>query len=144
MTRRRQLLFKNVFEKSPAISKIEIFVTYLHPSTSYLMQVFKTKITLVHRKIILIEGNAKCRQLKKLTGKWTLRQVFICLSPRTPCPPPSHTVYCIVYTCIQSVYFFKQGRGRGGRELDHREGKRGNSSNICAENTNMTDCISSL
>ncbi len=29
------------------------------------------------RKIRLIEGNAKCRHLKKLTCKGTLRQVFI-------------------------------------------------------------------
>jgi hypothetical protein len=29
------------------------------------------------RKIRLKEGNAKCRQLKKLTCKGTLRQVFI-------------------------------------------------------------------
>jgi hypothetical protein len=28
------------------------------------------------RKITLIECNAKCRYLKKLTGKETLRQVF--------------------------------------------------------------------
>ncbi len=31
------------------------------------------------RKVILIEGKAKCRHLKKLTCKGTLRQVFICL-----------------------------------------------------------------
>ncbi len=33
------------------------------------------------RKIKLMESNAKCRQLKKLTCKGTLRQVFICLMP---------------------------------------------------------------
>ena len=32
-----------------------------------------------HRKIRLIEGNAKCLHLKKSTCKGTLRQVFICL-----------------------------------------------------------------
>jgi hypothetical protein len=37
--------------------------------------------TLHHRKIRLIESNAKCRYLKKLTYKGTLRQVFICLWP---------------------------------------------------------------
>jgi hypothetical protein len=42
-------------------------------------------------KIRLIEGNAKCCHLKKLTYKGTLRQVFICLRPRTPYPPsPTH------------------------------------------------------
>ncbi len=38
----------------------------------------KTKrYTYARRKIRLIEGNAKCRCLKKLTCKGTLRQVFI-------------------------------------------------------------------
>jgi hypothetical protein len=58
----------------------------------------------------LIEGNAKCRHLQKLTYKETLRQVLICLRPRSPnsLPPPLHTVY--VYT----VYLFTQGRGGAG------------------------------
>jgi hypothetical protein len=43
------------------------------------------------RKIRLIEGNAKCCHLKKFTCKGTLRQVFICLRPRTHTPPPPHT-----------------------------------------------------
>jgi hypothetical protein len=33
------------------------------------------------RKIRLIESNPKCRYLKKLTYKETLRQGFICLRP---------------------------------------------------------------
>jgi hypothetical protein len=37
---------------------------------------------LLGRKIRLMESNGKCRYLKKLTCKETLRQVFICL--RTP------------------------------------------------------------
>ncbi len=48
----------------------------------------------VERK--LIESNAKCKHLKKLTCKGTLQQVFICLRPRTPYPP-SISVYTIVY-----------------------------------------------
>ena len=57
-------------------------------------------------KIRLIEGKAKCRHLKKLTWKGTLRQLFICLRPRIPYSPPLPN--CIrVYT----VYLFTQGRG---------------------------------
>jgi hypothetical protein len=37
--------------------------------------------TFDRRKIRLIESNAKCRRLKKLTCKGTLRKVFICLRP---------------------------------------------------------------
>ncbi len=58
----------------------------------------------VCRKIRLIEGNANCCHLKKLTCKGTLLQVFICLRPRTPCTP---------LTNCKRVYsiFFTQGRG---------------------------------
>ncbi len=42
-----------------------------------------------HRKIRLIEGNAKCRHLKKFTYKGTLRQVLICLWP------PPLLVFCL-------------------------------------------------
>ncbi len=70
------------------------------------------------RKIRLIEGNAKCRYLKKFTCKGTLRQVFICLRPRTPYPPYTQ------YTCILYVqYTYSHGEGGGGvRELNQREG----------------------
>jgi hypothetical protein len=57
---------------------------------------------LLGRKIGLIEGNAKCRHFKKL------RQVFICLRPRTP-PPPTHT-HCI------RVYSILLHTGKGGGE----------------------------
>jgi hypothetical protein len=50
---------------------------------------------------------------KKLTNKETLRQMFICLRPRTPFP--QYTVY--VYT----IYLITQGRGKGGG-LNQREG----------------------
>jgi hypothetical protein len=77
------------------------------------------------RKIILLGGTAKCRHpkywpVKRLCGK--------CLSvwgPEPQTPPPLHTV------------------GEGG-ELSQREGEKGNSSKSWVENTNMTDCISSL
>jgi hypothetical protein len=67
------------------------------------------------RKIRLIEGNEKCRHLKKLTCKGALRQVFICLRLRTPYPSP-HPTDCNVY----AVYLFTQGGGGG--ELNQREG----------------------
>jgi hypothetical protein len=49
------------------------------------------------RKIRLIEGNAKCCHLKKLTSKGTAAGVYL---PRTPYPPPSYTLY----KCIQNAY----------------------------------------
>jgi hypothetical protein len=58
-----------------------------------------------------MEGNA----LKKFTCKGSLRQVFICLTPRTPYPPPPYTRY----TCIQYAYSHREG---GGGELTQREG----------------------
>ncbi len=46
------------------------------------------------RKIRLIEGNAKCRHLKKLACKGSLRQAFAeAQNPITPPPPHLHTVY---------------------------------------------------
>jgi hypothetical protein len=69
----------------------------------------------MRRMIRLIESNAKCCYLNKLTCKKTLRQVFylsVAPPPHDPIlpPPPLHTAY--VYT----VYLFTQGRGRGGGE----------------------------
>ncbi len=66
------------------------------------MQVFRVKGE-THGKIRRIEDNAKCRHLENFTFKGTVRQVFICLRPRTPYPPP-----LIVYV---TVYLFTQGRG---------------------------------
>jgi hypothetical protein len=54
-------------------------------------------VTSARGKIRRIEGNAKCRHLNKLTCKGTLRQVFICLRPRTPYPP-LYTLYTVQYT----------------------------------------------
>jgi hypothetical protein len=68
----------------------------------------------VRRKIRLIEGNEKCRHPKSLPVKGALRQVFVCLRPRTPSPPPPLTNYTVyVYTvCLFSVH---TGWGVGGR-----------------------------
>ncbi len=56
--------------------------------------------TCARRKIRLIEGNAKFRHLSKLSSKGILWQMFICPRPKTPHPPPLHTVY--VYTVTYS------------------------------------------
>ncbi len=77
------------------------------------------------RKIRLIESNAKCRYLTKLTCKVTLRQVFYL--PEVPSPPLTPTtpykLYCIrVYSIL-----IHTGKGGGGRD-NQREGQSGNSS----------------
>ncbi len=67
------------------------------------------------RKIKLTESNARCRYLKKLTCKGTLRQVFYLFEasspPMTHCtsapPPPLHTVYMYVYAVYR-----EEGEGR--------------------------------
>jgi hypothetical protein len=52
-----------------------------------------------------------------------------------PIPPP--LTHCTVYVYI-IYYSHREG------ELNQREGERGNSSQSWIENTNITDCISSL
>jgi hypothetical protein len=53
-------------------------------------------------------------------------------------PPPLHIVY------VHTVYFFTEGRGKGG-ELNQREGEGGNrEAQSWAENTNMKLAISRL
>jgi hypothetical protein len=60
------------------------------------------------RKIRLIEDNAKCGHLKKLTCKGTMRRsIYVWVPEPHHTPPPLHTVYVYI------VYLFKQGRGRG-------------------------------
>ncbi len=51
---------------------------------------------------------------EKLTCKVTLRQVFICLRPRTP---PLHTLY------LCTIYFFTQGRDRERETERERDGE---------------------
>jgi hypothetical protein len=63
--------------------------------------------------------------------------VYLSESQNSITPRPLHNVY--MYT----VYFFTQGKGGGGFELE-KSGERGNISQSWVKNTNMTDCISSL
>ncbi len=79
-----------------------------------LLQPVQVQVHLGRRQIRLIECTAKCRYLKKLTSKETLRQVFYLSeapSPHvTPYSPPPYTLY----TCIQYTYSHRVGRVRGG------------------------------
>ncbi len=59
----------------------------------------------------------KMSSSKKITYKGTLRQVFICLRPRTPYPPPrTHYIRLRVYSIL-----IHTGRGGGG-EMNQIEG----------------------
>jgi hypothetical protein len=94
-------------------------------------------VALYRRNIRLLESRSKCRHLQKLACKGTLLQVFNLSEAQNPIPPPPlHT-----YTCIQYTYSHREG---GGGEFNQKEGERGNSSKSWVENTNLTDCISSL
>jgi hypothetical protein len=121
-----RLLFFNHLQKLCVLVSITRFVTVVARGCG--------RVCWCRRKIRLIEDIAKCRHLKQLTCKGTLRQMFICKRHRTPNPPPPPYT---LYLCIHGV-------GWGGGELNRREGERGNSSQSWVENTNMTDCISSL
>jgi hypothetical protein len=69
------------------------------------------------RKIRLIEGNAKCRHLKKFTCKGTAGGVYL---PRTPYPTPPLT-HCInVYRIL-----IDRERGEGGRGESTRRKEEG-------------------
>ncbi len=72
------------------------------------------------RKIRLIESNAKCRYLKKLTCKGTLRQLFyLSEAPSPPMTPYSFPLtHCIrVYSYLFSIH---TGWGERG-EVNQRE-----------------------
>ncbi len=86
------------------------------------------------RKIRLIEGNPKCRHLKKFTCKGTCGRCVSVWGPEPHTPPP-YTLY--------TVYLFTQGgKGEGGGRVGpertvatiHKSGSK----------IHMTDCISSI
>jgi hypothetical protein len=69
------------------------------------------------RKIRLIECNAKCRYLKKLACKGTLRQVFY-LS-EAPSPPITPFSLCPLHIRVGSILIHA---GKGGERANQREG----------------------
>jgi hypothetical protein len=78
--------------------------------SSYNYNTVMTVMGYSHWLINYIDTKAKCRHLKKLTCKGTLRQVFICLRSSGPYPPP--LTQCIrVYSV--SLYVFLQRKGGG-------------------------------
>jgi hypothetical protein len=80
------------------------------PFRQQVIIIFQT-FTVKRRKIRLIEGNAKCRYIKKLTCKGILRQVFICLRTRTPyLPSPPPFTQCIR---VNSTIIHTGNWGRG-------------------------------
>jgi hypothetical protein len=85
----------------------------------------------LRRKIRLIDNNAKCRYLKKLAWKGTLRQVIYLSDCPLPSydlilPPPLHTVYVYTSTLVQYTYSHRERVGwGGGRATVTREKVRG-------------------
>jgi hypothetical protein len=89
------------------------------------------------RKIRLKEGNAKCRSVKINLYRDYAAGVYLS-EDRNPIPPAPLS-YCIR---VYSILIHTQ-KGKGG-ELYQIEREKVNSSQSGVENTNMTDCISSL
>jgi hypothetical protein len=73
--------------------------------------------------------------LKNLPVKRLCGSCFIVLGPEFQSPPPPYTLY----TCKQYAYSQRAGGGELAREK-----VRGAIVHKPVENTNMTDCISSL
>jgi hypothetical protein len=92
---------------------------YLYLQQAY-GQILNDDITDYSPRIFsFLEGNAKCRQLKKLTCKRALRQMFICLRPRTPFPHLPFT-HCIRVYCTVHLFTQRSGEGVGGVEPERR------------------------
>ncbi len=90
----RSLIFKHKKFAIPQIrdlasNKLRIYEDLAHYAfcMCIVFPPMAVNLLLHRRKIRLIEGKAKCH-LKKLACKGILRQVFICLRPRTLYPPP--------------------------------------------------------
>jgi hypothetical protein len=99
----RSLIFKHKKSAIPQLrdlasnklrNKFSIYVDLAHYAfcICIVFPPMAVNLWLHRRKIRLIEGKAKCH-LKKMACKGILRQVFICLRPRTLNPPPPYTKY---------------------------------------------------
>ncbi len=83
-----------------------------HKAWSSSLFLFQGTKTLQHGLIDYKDTKANCGHLKKFICKGTLRQVFICVRPRTPCSPP--LTHCIrVYSLL--TYSHREGGGKVGR-----------------------------
>ncbi len=101
--------FRKNIENFVQICEINTVVNFVKRRNLRSLLSFYKKVPVRHaanrRKIRLIENNAKCRYLKKLTCKGTLRQVFYLYES----PTPYHNIY--VY-CI--LIHTGKGGGMGG------------------------------
>ncbi len=70
------------------------------------------------RKIRLIEGHEKCRNLKKFTFKGTCGRCLSVWNPELHIPPP--LTHCIVYTCVHCTVYCTYSLWEGGGEVGGR------------------------
>jgi hypothetical protein len=81
------------------------------------------------RKIRLTESNAKCRYLKILTCKGTLRQMFYLSEAPHPSYKPILPPLYTLYMCIQYTNSHREGGGKLTREkvrvaIVHKAGRK--------------------
>jgi hypothetical protein len=88
------------------------------------MPFFRSDLHITHsplwpdrRKIRLIEGNAKCRHLKKFTCTPLCGRYLSVWCPESITPPPLHTGY--MYT-VRYTYSHREGGEEGRVELERR------------------------
>ncbi len=95
----------------------------------------------MHRKIIPIEGNAKCRHITIIDlYRDSVAGVFLSEAQNSIPPPLPYTLY----TCIQYTFSHREVGEEGERVEPQRRGEGQQVTQSWVENTNMTDCISSL
>ena len=97
------------------------------------------------RNIRLIECNAKCCYIDKLTGKGTLRQVFYLSEAPSPPMAPYYPLYTMC-ACIQYTYLHREGGGEQGCEWTDKSVNRDRESRtrIGSDATFFWDSLSNL